>query len=121
MEKRLLIFLFVIWAGVSQSVQAQHPIPSYSAPVMGRALFVTDTNLPDGKTTIKIRRICSISLGVPKEPAFVRVWVFSIDQVTILGPFYLGCNQTLEVPIDDREWGVLVESVEEVVLDVWIE
>lgn len=49
------------------------------------------------------------------------VWVYSLDQTTVLGPYTVTCGQTLSVPIDERQWGVLVESEEEVIVDVWIE
>jgi len=62
-----------------------------------------------------------MSGGVSEFPDPVAVWVFTIDQTTILGPFYLGCDQILEVPIDDRAWGVLIESEDEILVDVWIE
>jgi hypothetical protein len=121
MKKLLLVSLLVICAASFLPVHGQHPIPSYATSVNGRALFVSDSSFMDGKTTIKIKRICSMSGGVPESPDPVAVWVFTIDQTTILGPFYLGCDQVLEVPIDDREWGVLVESDDEVIVDVWIE
>jgi hypothetical protein len=47
------------------------------------------------------------------------VWVYSLDQTTVLGPFTVNCGETLTIAIDDGEWGVLVESDEEIIVDVW--
>jgi hypothetical protein len=47
------------------------------------------------------------------------VWVYNLDQNTVLGPYTVNCGETLTVEIDEREWGVLVESEEGVIVDVW--
>jgi hypothetical protein len=51
----------------------------------------------------------------------VIIYVYSLDGQTILGPFYLTGNETIYVDIDDRLWGVLVESESKVKVSVWIE
>lgn len=59
--------------------------------------------------------------SVGTKSCTATVWVYSLDQTTVLGPYTVTCGQTLSVPIDERQWGVLVESEEEVIVDVWIE
>ena len=49
------------------------------------------------------------------------VWIYSIDGLDILGPYYVTCGNTLEVEIDDREWGALVESDMDINVSVWID
>jgi hypothetical protein len=39
----------------------------------------------------------------------------------VLGPYTLTCDETLSVPIDDREWEVLVYSEDDVIVDIWID
>jgi len=41
--------------------------------------------------------------------------------VDTLGPYLVQCGETLTVEIDEREWGVLVETGSETLVDVWIE
>ena len=31
------------------------------------------------------------------------VLIYSLDHETILGPYYINCNETLSIPIDERE------------------
>jgi hypothetical protein len=50
-----------------------------------------------------------------------QVWLYSLDGLDILGPYTVLCGETLTVEIDDREWGVLVQTDAAVLVDVWIE
>ena len=37
----------------------------------------------------------------------------------ILGPFLITSDETLTIPIDDREWGVFISSDDHVYVDIW--
>ncbi|MCX6278497.1 MAG: hypothetical protein NT004_10405, partial [Bacteroidetes bacterium] len=49
------------------------------------------------------------------------VWIYSLDGLDVLGPFSVLCSETLVTAIDERAWGVLVQSNDDIVVDVWIE
>jgi len=38
----------------------------------------------------------------------------------VLGPYTVYAGETLDVEIDEREWGVLVQTTYEIQVDVWI-
>jgi hypothetical protein len=94
---------------------AQYPIPSYRVSVDGRALF-EETTAHRGKKDGHVATQC---LGVGDGDCLISVYFYSLDHTTVLGPYCMGCNQTLTVPLDEREWGVYVESQIRVVVDVW--
>jgi hypothetical protein len=49
------------------------------------------------------------------------VWVYSLDLQDIIGPYTVYGGETIYVDIDEREWGVIVQSEDHVEVDVWIE
>jgi len=66
-----------------------------------------------------VQIICQKNLDTLSNMA--TVWIYSLDGLDILGPYYLACGNTLEVEIDDREWGALVESDMDINVSVWID
>jgi hypothetical protein len=123
--KKLLIPIFVLmmiilWQPSSAQVIPTYPIPSYGVSVTGYANF-RENRL---SKTIPSKEKRSVNIIVSSQGlsnCSATVWVYSLDRATVLGPFTVTCGQKLTVPIDDREWGVLVESEEEVSVDVWID
>jgi hypothetical protein len=124
--KRILLISFILagtlgnYNGIAQGVPV-YPIPSYNVLVDGNATFREDVHKP-GFSKSKQKRAMHIRVK-PKggtQLCQATVWVYSLDQSTILGPFTVNCGETLAVEIDDREWGVLAESEEEILVDVWI-
>jgi hypothetical protein len=65
---------------------------------------------------IKVQCVGGKNLGTCQA----TVCVYSLDGQTILGPYTVYGGEILSVPIDDREWGVYVESDDEITVDVWI-
>jgi hypothetical protein len=123
MKKVLFTVLFIMMVLVVQVVNAQiiptYPIPSYNVKVMGYANFRQDYRA-NSKSTREKRTVQVNITSTNPHGCTATVWVYSLDQTTVLGPFTVTCGQTLSVAIDDRQWGVLVESEEEVIVDVWI-
>ncbi|NCA75639.1 MAG: hypothetical protein EOM90_04835 [Alphaproteobacteria bacterium] len=123
--KKVLIPVFVIMMVlVVKAVNAQviptYPIPSFNVKVIGYANFRQDYH-SNSKSTREKRNVQVNITSANPYGCTATVWIYSLDHTTVLGPFTVTCGQTLTVPIDDRQWGVLVESEEEVVVDVWIE
>lgn len=115
----VILFLFAL-----QGLKAQNPIPSYNFPVHYRANFQERTGVAfqgDNcleKRDVIVRTSCG-STG--KTTCSATVWVYSLDGQSIYGPFTVYGGETLRVEIDERQWGVYVESDDHVIVDVWIE
>ena len=115
-----LVFLLSVFNSYTQNIPV-YPIPSYNVAVNGYANF--KNNLQSIKNPIKAKQELDVQVrsGSGTHNCTAIVWVYSLDQTTVFGPYTVTCGQTLSVPIDERQWGVLVESEEEVIVDVWIE
>ena len=119
----IMFFLLIfVQAGFSQTIKP-YPIPSYDIQVNGMAVFqepaVSEDDSPLGRRKIHVQVICQKNLDTLSNMA--TVWIYSIDGLDILGPYYVTCGNTLEVEIDDREWGALVESDMDINVSVWID
>lgn len=114
-----LVFLLSCYNSYAQNIPV-YPIPSYNVSVNGYANF--KNNLQSLKNPVRAKQELDIQIrsGSGTHNCTATVWVYSLDQTTVLGPYTVTCGQTLSVPIDERQWGVLVESEEEVIVDVWI-
>jgi len=106
------------------TLKAQNPIPSYAFPVYYHANFqeqsivsIQADNYRE-KRDVVVRTSCG---GTGKTTCSATVWVYSLDGQTIYGPFTVNGGETLRVEIDDRQWGVYIESDDHVNVDVWIE
>jgi hypothetical protein len=118
----MFFLLIIVQAGFSQTIKP-YPIPSYNIQVNGMAVFqesaVSENDSPLGRRKIHVQIICQKNLDTLSNMA--TVWIYSLDGLDILGPYYLACGNTLEVEIDDREWGALVESDMDINVSVWID
>jgi len=117
MKKFILLFILAAMICFSSKTFAQYPIPSYNVSVRSRADF-QEKNPAKGRRVMNIKVQCvgGKNLGTCQA----TVWVYSLDGQTILGPYTVYGGEILSVPIDDREWGVYVESDDEITVDVWI-
>ena len=125
MKTNILMTLCLLFIG-SATVFGQHPnipvypIPSYNITVDGLADFAnlctTIGHNTDGKRQVHVH-VDPILNGIPGCDA--TVWVYTLDATTVLGPFTVDCEQTLDVNIDDRDWGVMVNSEEKIIVTVW--
>jgi hypothetical protein len=123
MEKILLLTLLLLLV-CPPDAKSQYPIPSYNTPVNYRANFeekkygISQENSSREKRKVIVRTVCG-SAGITSCTALV--WVYSLDGQTIYGPFIVNPGTDLIVDIDDRLWGVYVESDDPIIVDVWIE
>jgi hypothetical protein len=122
--KNICLFSLFFIAGL-QFAYAQYPIPSYNAIVNEKAAFRESGSSgiqPYCRINIDKKRIINVELhGAKGQLSDVIVYAYSLDHQSILGPYPLYPNQVLQIEIDEREWGILVESGTEVVVDVWID
>ena len=101
-----------------------YPIPSYNILLDGSANFRNLLTQKDTSNNCKEKRDIHIHLKstvIGNTDCRATVWVYTLDQSTILGPYQIACDQTLTVPIDEREWGVIVQTDDEVLVDVWFD
>jgi len=119
----MILFLFITCL-ISNKIQSQtykpYPIPSFNVVVQDPASFQESSC-----STVKAKKEIKITVKpgclTDSTSCFATVIVYSLDHQTILGPFQVNCGETLTIPIDEREWGVLVTSDTPVVVSVWIE
>ena len=119
----LILSVVCLYSVKSQNIPT-YPIPSYNIVVNGLADFKNKishgefSNSPMEKRDANVH-LKSGSIGNPDCSA--TVWLYSLDQTTILGPYDVACGETLRVEVDEREWGVIVQSDSEVIVDVWFD
>jgi hypothetical protein len=118
----LMLFSFGCSNIYSQNIPV-YPIPSYNVVVDGYADFMNQfSNSQNNQNKAKRDVIVHLKSAVePSLPCQATVWVYSLDLTTVLGPFSLVCGNELSVQIDERDWGVFVETEDKVIVDVWIE
>jgi hypothetical protein len=122
----ILVLLLVILSFGCFDLHSQnfpiYPIPSYNTAVDGYADFMNIHSSPQQNNKDRRQLIVHMkSANGPNQPCQATIWVYCLDLTTILGPYSLACGETLSVPIDERQWGVMVESTDKVIVDVWIE
>ncbi|MEI6899721.1 MAG: hypothetical protein WCL00_07585 [Bacteroidota bacterium] len=123
MNRIIGLFIFCVFAtsfGIVGQNIPNYPFPSNNVSVNGYANFANLNSVkecnPKRERQVNIH-LKSGSVGNPNCEA--TIWVYSLDQTTVFGPYTLNCGETLTIKIDGREWGGLVESEEEVIVDVW--
>jgi hypothetical protein len=119
--KKLVITAIIILLG-SMTAKAQFPIPSYNTLVENRATFTEQAfkkfQIPvsEGKRQFNVKRAGSTKT----LNGDVIFYAGSLDGQTLLGPYSIAPGETVSIEIDDRDWGIIVYTDIEVVLDVWI-
>ena len=122
--KKLICFLMILALGAGIHVQASKPIPSFKAKISNAANFQeknTGCNAPmSGDLKGKRSMIIMANVvGPAKTP--VIIWVYSLDLTTVLGPFVIFGDGQITVPVDDRDWGVIVQCTDKVEVSVYSE
>jgi hypothetical protein len=112
----LSFWVFIISCALSQNIPL-YPIPSYNIPVFGWARFEPSLNSGNSITRGKVIQNVAIRGGTGSH-AHVRI--YSLDGLNVLGPYIVYAGETLTVEIDDREWGVLVETEDDIEVSVWV-
>ena len=123
-----VIFLSVILTFMCFAMQAQRekifPIPSFKVAIdSGFARFQENIPRNEPNSSREKRNIyIKVYTNIPIiQNCQAQVWVYSLDGLDTLGPYTVMCGGTLVVEIDEREWGVLVQSNSSILTDVWIE
>lgn len=116
--------LFFVLAIISVSLFSQnvpvYPIPSFNVPITGIASFIPShgENLALSGST-REKRSQNITIH-GATGSYAIVWIYSLDGLDVLGPYTVYAGETLSVPIDDREWGVIIQTSFEIQVDVWV-
>lgn len=129
-----VLVAFVAMASITQS-NAQtyqsnsqtYSIPAYNVPVNQNTnfeqplqIFYEDNN---GERARKTAHVEVETQNPPMSPNAVIAIVnlYSLDGQDVYGPFNLYENETLEVEVDDREWGVdVIQVMNDSEMSVWI-
>lgn len=101
-----------------------YPIPSYNVPIdSGYAHFYERgvSTLFDITLEKRDAHVKMVNQTPGLSDCRSQVWIYSLDGLDIMGPYAVLCGETLTVEIDERAWGVLVETDSAVLVDVWIE
>lgn len=103
----------------AQTGSVRYSIPSFNVVFIGKVTF-EETTQPTfrGRRDINVKQQC-VGNSIAEETKVITIWICTDDMSTVLGPYYLGCNETLSIPVDDGPWIVTVETDYEAVVDVW--
>lgn len=122
---RLVLFVLGLFVALVSNAQEQYPIPSFNVELTGVNTTFEET---EGVVLISPMTIAEKNIRIkvddsnPQQTSWVTVMIYSLDGQDELGPYTVMEGFPLEVPIDDREWGVKVMNyLEGAVLSVWIE
>ena len=122
--KKIILLLVFFLAMTPGLLKAQNPIPSWNVPVYFRANFQElNKGISNQSKASRGKRVLHVNAqhGISGPVDCGTVWIYSLDSLNVIGPLQLCEGETLTIEIDENEWGVLVESEEHLVVDVWIE
>ena len=119
MKKLYLLILFTIILGTIH-MNAENPIPSYNAVVNHNETFQETSGDLQSMILVKAERALNVKIK-GSSSSMATIWAYSLDGLDRLGPYYAFGGETVSIPIDDRPWGVTVQSDDPIVVDVWIE
>lgn len=98
-----------------------YPIPSYDVLINGRAIFQESYgiagNNTDGKKTISVISAAYNTIA----PKSITVYVYSLDGLSCLGPFSFSVGQSFYIEVDNRNWGVQIQTIDLVEISVFID
>lgn len=121
-----MLSLFFTLFCLAMQAQFSNPylIPSFNVPVdSGYARFQENIHVITADSPLGKRdaHVTITSRGPEISECLAQVWLYSLDGLNILGPYTVLCGEILIVEIDERDWGVLVQTDYDVWVDVWIE
>ncbi len=117
--KKIFLFTLLLIAFGAAKLNAQSPIPSFNVMVYPATRFQESLELTNNCLPSKGKRIMVITVNGTHQGSAV-VYVYSLDGLTVFGPYTVNGGQTLFVEIDNRPWGVIVQGNESIIVDVWI-
>ena len=107
-----LLFLTFFGLILISSIAAQniptYPIPSYNIQIYGSVNFQENMNTKSPFLG-KGKRIQHVAVS-GTTGSWATVWIYSLDGQDVHGPFTVYAGEELTDEIDEREWGVLVQS-----------
>lgn len=116
-----LFFLLILGLAGTNLAMAQFPIPSYNATADNRTTFTEQAVGFKAKSALDSKRVLIVQRPHNKTLSdSVMFYAGSLDGTTTLGPYYISSGQTVYIEIDDRSWGIIVYTENEIVLNVWI-
>lgn len=127
MKKHLGLVLFVLglFTASLSNAQEQYPIPSFNVELTGDNTTFEET---EGLVLISPMTIAEKNIRIkvddnnPQQTSWVTVIIYSLDGQDELGPYTVVEGTPLEVPVDEREWGVMVVNyLDGAILSVWKE
>lgn len=125
-KESILAFLVLLILLPFSSLKAQYGIPSFSVELTEvNTTFEEDVS---GNPFIRIlsmeerQMVVDVEDENPNQTTWAIVYVYSIDGLDELGPYTVYEGTPLQVPVDDREWGVRVcDFLEGCELSAWIQ
>jgi hypothetical protein len=123
MKKTILISI-ALFMVAAISVKAANPIPSYNVPVNSRTVFLEDrstlcvVNNGEEKRDMNIQNSGG---GYAPEVSYISVIVYRLDNQKTKGPYIIMSGEHLSVPIDGKEWGVIMDPSSTSTVSVWID
>jgi len=126
MKKSLLITFVLLIAGSLQLFPAK-PIPSFDVKMTVRANFQEKHIGQTGKEKRQMNIETSTATpvwGTNENPpgGDAIVYLYKLNGSKVLGPFEISNDDVLTVPIDNSEWGVVIEMTKpgpSVLASVW--
>lgn len=123
--KKYQFFIVILILSIGYVRLNAQPIPVYTIPssdidVNGYANFIENYSNSSSPDQVLEKRQVNVQIKSVTHGCQVNIWVYTLDRTTILGPYTMTGDDLLTVEIDDNEWGVLVESEDEVLVSVWI-
>jgi len=103
-----------------------YSIPAYNVPVSQNTIFQEINHFATDNNTSRERRTahCDVDTSTPPSSPNAIIAVvqfFSLDGQDVYGPYNVYEDETLDVDIDDRQWGVtILEVMNESEMSVWI-
>ena len=125
MKKVLFFTAFILFAGLN-SLLAQsvliHPIPTYNCPLV--EMNTGFEEMPLHATPGKEKRDMEIEITSSStwfSAVYAKVYLVKQSTGYTKGPYFVYLNQTLSIPIDNEQWGVLIRCNWQVSASVWID
>ena len=135
--KNLIISILVAFVAMASTTQANaqtyhaknqsYSIPAYNVPVNQNTTFQELPSIfkedPHGDRARKTVH-CDVETQNPpssQNAVIAVVQLYSLDGQQIVGPFNVYEDETLDVDVDDLEWGVtILEVMDNSTMSVWV-
>jgi hypothetical protein len=136
--KNLIISILVAFVAMASTTQANaqtfkakyqnYSIPAYDVPVTQNTTFQEPISIFKEKQNGDRERIkahCDVETQTPPNSpnaVIAVVQFFSLDGQDVYGPYNVYEGETLDVEVDEREWGLnVIQVMENSEMSVWID